>query len=135
MTLRAHIIVAICLLGVLAFILRLLRRGHFTGKYALLWITVGGAMVPLALWPGLVTTVAKLAGVYYEPAVLIFAILGFLLMVAMQFSYELSRLEERARTLAEEVALLRGEIQALNQSADAPAPGSPDGETPKPPTP
>jgi hypothetical protein len=31
----------------------------------------------------------------------------FLLIVVMHFSWELSRLEERTRTLAEEIALLR----------------------------
>jgi hypothetical protein len=34
--------------------------------------------------------------------------IGFLLLLTMHFSYELSRMEKRIRALAEEVALLRG---------------------------
>ena len=37
--------------------------------------------------------------------------IGFLLLVAMHFSYELSRLEKRVRALAEELALLRGPVE------------------------
>jgi hypothetical protein len=36
--------------------------------------------------------------------------IGFLLLLAMHFSYELSRVEKRVRVLAEELALLRRDI-------------------------
>ena len=55
------------------------------------------------------------------PANLLFFV-GSLLLLAMslQHSFELGRLEERTRTLAEEVALLR---LALDQRTPAPGPG------------
>jgi len=41
--------------------------------------------------------------------VLAIAAIGFLLLVCVYFSFELSRLEERTRILAEELAILRAE--------------------------
>lgn len=115
---RAHFFVVAALVVVLVFILHLLRKGQLRGKYALLWLTVGFAMVPIAAFPDVVTWVAHAVGVYYEPAIIIFGVLGFLLMISMHYSWELSRLEERGRTLAEEVALLRNEIDRLSASSD-----------------
>ena len=40
-----------------------------------------------------------------------FGAIAFLFVVIVHFSYELSRLEDRTRTLAEELALLRAETQ------------------------
>lgn len=112
MTGRAHVVVAIALVAVLMFFLSLVRRGQLRGKYAMLWLAVGLGMVPLAVRPSLLTWVAHKVGIFYEPTVLVFGLLGFLLIVCMHFSWELSRLEERTRTLAEELALIRGELDA-----------------------
>ena len=50
-------------------------------------------------------------GVAYQPALFLLLGFGFLLLLAMHFSYELSRLETRVRALAEELALLRHEVE------------------------
>jgi hypothetical protein len=47
--------------------------------------------------------------------------LSFLLVLVLHFSWELSRLEDRTRALAEEYALLRGEIdERLGPRRDEP---------------
>ena len=51
------------------------------------------------------------------------AAVAFLFVLTVHFSWELSRLEERTRTLAEEVALLRDELARRNGS---PPPASTD---------
>ncbi len=43
-------------------------------------------------------------------------------MLTLQHSYELGRMEERTRTLAEEVALLRLELERANRAADSEPP-------------
>jgi hypothetical protein len=111
MTTEAHIFVAVLALLALGFVLRLLRRGRLSGKYALLWTVTGVALLVLAIWPGLLTTVSDWVGVFSPPNLLMVVALGFLLLVVVQFSWELSRLEERTRTLAEELALLKTETE------------------------
>lgn len=123
---RGHIFVAVATLLALFFVLRMVRRRQLSGKYALLWTAVAGALVVLAVWPGLLTRVSELAGVHYPPALFLLVTTGFLFVVVIHFSYELSKLEDRTRTLAEEVALLRAERRARRDAAveDATVPGA-----------
>jgi hypothetical protein len=108
---RAHLFVACVSLAAVFFILRLVRARQVRAKYAFLWISVGAAMVLLAAAPSILDTTATWLGIAYPPAVLFVLALGLLLLVVIHFSWELSRLEERTRTLAEELALLHAKRQ------------------------
>jgi hypothetical protein len=64
-------------------------------------------------------------GVTVPANLLFFAASMLLLVVSVQHSSELGRLEERSRTLAEEVALLQMEVTALREDRDvSPVPDS-----------
>jgi hypothetical protein len=106
---RAHVVVVIVVLVGAWFLLRLLRRRQLRGKYTLLWIFVGLTVLALAIFPGLLDSTANLLGIYSGPNLLFLLAIAFLLLVCAYFSWELSRLEERTRVLAEELAILRGE--------------------------
>lgn len=103
----AHL--AVALIGVIPmlFVLRLVRRRSLRAKYALLWIGVGVGVAFVAIAPGVLDHVSSWLGISYPPAVYLMIAIVFLLLVAVHFSWELSRLEDRTRTLAEELALLR----------------------------
>jgi len=88
----------------------MLRRRHLREKYAVLWIVIAIGTVVIALVPGLLEWLAALIGVAVPANLLFFSASMVLLVVSIQHSYELGRLEERTRTLAEEVALLRLEL-------------------------
>lgn len=85
----------------------MLRRHRLREKYALIWFCVAVGLLVVTLVPSLLTWAAEALHVQVPANLLFF--LGSLLLLAMslQHSYELGRLEERTRTLAEEVALLR----------------------------
>jgi hypothetical protein len=104
-------------------VLHLLRSGRLRAKYAMLWSTVGAGLVILAAFPGLLDWTAGRLGIYYPPAAFLMAAVAFLFVLGVHFSWELSRLEERTRTLAEEVALLRDD---LDRQARRPSDGSGD---------
>ena len=106
---RAHVFIVVVTAAALAYILRLVRRRRMAGKYALLWSGVGLVLLVLAVWPGSLSTLSELVGVHYPPTLLLLLLTGFLFVVVVHFSYELTKLEDRSRTLAEEVALLRAE--------------------------
>jgi hypothetical protein len=110
MTGRAHIVLLVLTAGMLGFVLHLVRSGRLRAKYAVLWTTVGAGLVVLAAFPGLLDWTAHRLGIYYPPAAFLMAAVAFLFVLTVHFSWELSRLEERTRTLAEEVALLREEL-------------------------
>lgn len=91
----------------LAVLFEMLRRQRLREKYAVIWVVVVGATVVLAIFPGLLVRAADLLGVQVPANLLFFGAIMLLLVISIQLSYEIGRLEERTRTLAEEVALLR----------------------------
>jgi uncharacterized membrane protein YfcA len=119
MTTAAHIFVAITTLISVLFVARMLRRHNFKSKYALLWLGVALIMAVLASFPGLIDNASYAVGVDYPPAAFLGVAVAFLLLVVVQFSWELSRLEERSRVLAEEVAFLRAEQELLSARVSA----------------
>ena len=125
---RGHIVIAIATAVSLLLILRLVRRRRMGAKYAVLWTVVGVFLGVLAVWPGLLTWISELAGVHYPPALFLLITTGFLFIVVIQFSYELSRLEDRSRVLAEEIALMRAERDLDRVEAPVPA----DESSPRP---
>jgi len=109
---RTHIVLVILTVGSIAFIIHLVRRQVLRAKYALLWLTVGGLLALMAAIPWALDRLASWLGVSYQPALFLMLGLAFLLLLSVHFSWELSRLEDRVRTLAEEVALLRYDSEA-----------------------
>lgn len=95
----------------LVVLFELLRQRRLREKYAVFWVTVALFAIVVAIFPPVLAGLAGLLGVTVPTNLLFFVASMLLLLVSMQHSYELSRLEERTRTLAEEVALLRLEIE------------------------
>lgn len=125
MTGRAHLVLVLISAGMLGFVLHLLRSGRLRAKYAMLWSTVGVGLVILAAFPGLLDWTAGRLGIFYPPAAFLMAAVAFLFVLTIHFSWELSRLEERTRTLAEEVALLRDDLDRRSAADTAPRTGAP----------
>ncbi|MET8041273.1 DUF2304 domain-containing protein [Micromonospora sp. NPDC005215] len=96
----------------LATIVELLRRRQLREKYGMLWLGVLVIVIPLSLFPRLLDNVAELLGVASGVSLVLFLGIIFLLLVCVHLSWEVSHLEEETRTLAEDFALLRTEIDA-----------------------
>ena len=74
---------------------------------------IGVAMLVLAVFPDLLGALAGLLGVIV-PSNLLFALtVALLIGVTLHLSWELSQAEEEIRRVAEEVALLRLEVEQL----------------------
>lgn len=95
----------------LAFVLELLRRGILRERFAALWLVVGGLVLLVAVFPGILRSAADALGFELPSNLLFFAAIVFLLLVCVQLSYEVSRLEARTRRLAEDLALLAATVQ------------------------
>jgi hypothetical protein len=123
MSVAAHLLVIVLAAAVIAFIVVLVRSRRLRAKYSVLWFSIGLGLAVLAVFPGLLVWVSDLFGIAYAPATFMLLALSFLLVLVLHFSWELSRLEDRTRTLAEEYALLRLELEErLPEAADGDAP-------------
>jgi hypothetical protein len=107
----AHVLVIVLAATVIAFIVHLVRSRRLRAKYSVLWLTIGLGLAVLAIFPDLLVEISDLFGISYPPATFMLLALSFLLLLVLHFSWELSRLEDRTRTLAEEQALLRNAIE------------------------
>ncbi|WP_328346546.1 DUF2304 domain-containing protein [Micromonospora sp. NBC_00421] len=96
----------------LATIVELLRRRQLREKYGMLWLGVLVIVIPLSLFPRLLDNVAGFLGVVSGVSLVLFLGIVFLLLVCVHLSWEVSALEEETRTLAEDFALLRAQIEA-----------------------
>lgn len=110
MIIAAGIVLAV---AVLAIIITLLVRRQLREKYAVLWLVVGGVLLVLSVFPGLLVGLTRLLRVEV-PSNLIFALsITLLIGVSLHLSWELSRAEEEIRRVAEETAILRTDLDRL----------------------
>ena len=105
----------VCLL-----IFELVRRKRLLERYAIVWLVAGVCVLVLALWRGLLTTLAHAAGIYYPPAALFAVIFLFVLVMLVNFSTTVSRLTDQNNVLAQRLALLQRRVE----EHDGPAPGA-----------
>lgn len=106
----------LCLI-IVAVVLEMVRRKQLREKYALLWLVVGLATLVLAAWPQLLGIVSQWVGIAL-PSNLIFILSILLLLgVCLHLSWEISGAEDETRTLAEEVAILRTQVERLEHGA------------------
>jgi len=115
---RLHWLTGVAGVVLMLVILRLVRRRQLRAKYSLLWLAVGVAFVVLGVSPGLLDWAAHRTGVAYAPDLLFLVGTLFLVLVVMHLSWEVSRLEDRSKILAEEVALMRAELREHTRSRD-----------------
>lgn len=117
---RAHAVVLVATVVCVVFILRLVRRHGLRSKYTLLWLSLALVLAALGVFPGLLVAASRLLGINYPPAAFLTLAVGFLFLIVIQFSWEISRLEERTRTLAERAALLGDELDELRTRLEDP---------------
>jgi hypothetical protein len=112
---KTYILGLLAALGTAVFVLEMLRRGILREKYAALWLFVSATLLVFAAFPAVLRSLADAAGIQLPSNLLFLMAAVLLLLVSVQLSYEVSRLEARSRRLAEEVALLRHDVALLRK--------------------
>lgn len=114
MTRSVQIVVALLVVASVVQLAVLVRQRRLRAKYLLLWGGASVLLVPVVAAPDVLDRAVRDLGVSYPPAAYLVVAAAFLYGVCMHFSWELSRLEERSRDLAEEVALLQARLDRLD---------------------
>lgn len=97
--------------SVLVAVVELIRRGRLKEKYSLLWLFAGAVLLFLSISRDLLNSLSRMLGVFYPPSLLFLLAFLFLLLITLHFSVVVSGLHEKNKQLAQEVALLRQEIE------------------------
>jgi hypothetical protein len=107
----AAFLLALAIVGLVA---EMLRRKKLREKYAIWWLVVGIATLLLAAFPQLLVYIAQVVGVQLPSNLLFILSILMLLGVCLHLSWEISVVEEETRALAEEVAILRIQVERIN---------------------
>ncbi|OGW35298.1 MAG: hypothetical protein A2010_12405 [Nitrospirae bacterium GWD2_57_9] len=102
--------------AVLIVVVDLIRRGRLKERYSLLWLLSGIVLLTFSLSRHLLEYVSHLVGVFYPPSFLFLLAFLFLLLITLHFSVVISGLHEKNKQLAQELALLRQEVQDLRRA-------------------
>lgn len=105
--------------GLLLVVLELVRRKRLLERYALLWLFSATVLIVLAVWRGLLTTIALAIGVHYPPSLLFVLAVGFELLLLMAFSLTNSRLTDQNKVLAQRLALVQRRLEEQEQRLNA----------------
>jgi len=107
--LRIAAIVATAALVIVIF--ELVRRKRLMERYAILWLLAGITLIVLAVWKGLLTTVASKVGIFYPPSALFAVALGFVLLLLLHFSLVISRLADQNKVMAQRLGMLQQRLE------------------------
>lgn len=99
----------------LGIILGLVRNRRLREEHALLWLLTGIILLVLSLVRPLLDILSRWMGIYYPPAALFLIGFGFTLLILMHFSVLVSDLAERNKRLAQEIALLKRELEEIKK--------------------
>jgi hypothetical protein len=108
---KLTVLTAITGLAFLVIIFELVRRRQLREKYAMLWLAVGIVVVPLGFFPRTLDRISGALGVASGVSLVLFLGVTVLLLICIHLSWEVSRLEEETRSLAEDLALLRTSLR------------------------
>jgi hypothetical protein len=100
-------------------IFEMVRRRYIRGRFAVTWTAVGLVTTLMALAPGFLEWAARVTGVAVPLNLLFF--IGFvgLLLILIQLTAEVGRLEKKLVRVAEESALQRLEAESKQRPADS----------------
>lgn len=99
----------------LLIIILCVRQKKLKEAYAMLWLLSGMIMLAIAIFPNVLRIISKLIGIVYPPATLFLLLLSGVIVILFQYSLLLSRNQEKISRLAQEIALLKNEIEKLKK--------------------
>jgi len=121
-----QVALAVCVgLGLLAVIIELVRRRKLKEEYAWLWIVAGIVILIVGLNYNLLVAITHLIGAGFTSSTLFFFGLMFVIVLCLQFSVKISKLETQLKNLSQHMAVL--EAQRPGETDDAGAEQSEEG--------
>ena len=121
MQLKIQLVSIVVTAGLFGVIFELLRRKRLMERYALLWLFASAVLLALAVWKGLLETIAHAIGIYYAPSALFVIAFGFILLLLLHFSLVISRLADQNKILAQRLGLLQQRLDEQEAQRALPA--------------
>ena len=118
-TIQVQSIAIIASILFLLLILFLIQRKRIKEEYSLLWIFFAIVFIVFSFWRGGLDFIAQLLGIAYPPAALFLILLMAVFLILIEFSIIISKLSDMNKTLAQEIGILKQEVEKLKVEAEA----------------
>ena len=113
MTLRQQIFALVLSIGLLVFIVEMVRRRKLREEYSWLWIITAVAIMVLATWFDLLEWLTRLIGAVVPASTLFMFGIFFLLIINIYFSMKISTLTTQVKNLAQKLAIMDSYLKEL----------------------
>ena len=117
-----QVIAIVVSISLFLYILYLVRKKKIKEEYSLLWLSSSFVFILFSIWRDGLEYFAKLIGIAYPPAALFLILLLAIFLILIEFSINISKLSEKNKILAQELALLRNELEGLKAGEQADQP-------------
>ena len=113
---RAMIFGLVAGIGTFIFVLELVRHRRLKEEYSLLWLATAAALIILSLSRPTLDTLASAVGIIYPPSALFLVAMIFVLFILLHYSIVLTRLTQENKENAQQLALLRFQMEQMQKS-------------------
>jgi hypothetical protein len=115
MNIRVKIVAIIISIGLLMFIIELVRRRKLREEYSWLWLLTGSFVMILVMWFSLLKWMTHVIGAITPSSTIFFFAFLFLFFISLHFSVVISKLTDQNKELAQRYALLEFELNELKK--------------------
>ena len=107
--------VVICIIMML-LLFKKMKQKRLSEEQAIFWIIGVLGLLILSCFPGILTFIADLLGIWWAPATLIFFLLIVILLIIFHHTEIITRMEAEVKELAMQVVLLKEEKEKLEET-------------------
>ncbi|MBF4622325.1 DUF2304 domain-containing protein [Clavibacter sp. VKM Ac-2542] len=115
----SYVFTLVAALLAVGVVIERLRRRRLRERHAVWWLVAGLVALVISVFPPLLSGAARFLGVQEPLNLAFFASIVVIFLVCVQFSAELTDLEDKVRRLAEESAMTDLRLRDLEQEARA----------------
>jgi hypothetical protein len=101
------------------YIFYLVRNKKIKEEYSLLWLLSSIVFIVFSFWRHGLERFAKLVGIAYPPAALFLILMLAVFLILIEFSINISKLTDKNKILAQELALLKNQLERLKAGKQA----------------
>jgi hypothetical protein len=96
---------------IMALVVELVRRRKLREEYSWLWLLTGGFIILLVVWYDLLVLITHLIGAIAPTTTLFIFGLIFLMLISLHYSIQISKLSHQVKEMAQQLTLLRGQVE------------------------
>jgi hypothetical protein len=115
MTIASYVLGVVSAVLVLGIVIEMLRRRRLRERHALWWLVAGVLALIAGVFPSTLQWAANVVGVQLPTNLIFFVSVAILFLVCLQHASELTTVEAKTRTLAEQAALQELRIRELER--------------------